>query len=59
MDFKSKTMTLNNKDTIPYLTYNSLSEISFINHGFSTRLGGVSKGIFSSMNMALDRKSVV
>ncbi|MGN1466806.1 MAG: peptidoglycan editing factor PgeF [Ruminococcus sp.] len=55
MDFKSKTMTLNNKDTIPYLTYNSLSEISFINHGFSTRLGGVSKGFFSSMNMAFNR----
>lgn len=48
-------MKLNNKDTVPYLTYNSLSEIKFIKHGFSTRLGGVSKGIFSSMNLALNR----
>lgn len=55
MEFSSKTMTLNNKDTIPYLTYNSLSEIKFINHAFSTRLGGASKGIFSSMNMAFNR----
>lgn len=55
MDFFSKTMTLNNFDSVPYLTYNSLSEISFINHVFSTRLGGVSTGEFSSMNMAFNR----
>lgn len=55
MEFSSKTMTLNNKDTTPYLTYNSLSEVKFINHAFSTRLGGVSEGIFSSMNMAFNR----
>lgn len=55
MNFKSKTMTLNNMDTVPYLTYNSLSEINFINHAFSTRLGGVSEGEFTSMNMAFNR----
>ncbi len=55
MIFKSKVMSLNNTDTVPYLTYNSLSEISFINHAFSTRLGGVSQGEFSSMNMAFNR----
>lgn len=55
MNFHSKTMTLNNSDTVPYLTYNSLSEIKFINHAFSTRLGGVSKGEFTSMNMAFNR----
>lgn len=48
-------MTLNNTDSVPYLTYNSLSEIKFINHAFSTRLGGVSDGIFSTMNMAFNR----
>lgn len=53
--FKSNTMTLNNPDTVPYLTYNSLSEIKFINHAFSTRLGGVSEGIFKSMNLAFNR----
>jgi len=54
-DFNSKTMTLNNPDKVPYLTYNSLKEIRFIKHAFSTRLGGVSKGIFSTMNMAFNR----
>lgn len=55
MDINSKTMKLNNADTVPYLTYNSLGEIKFIKHGFSTRLGGVSKGIFTSMNLAFNR----
>lgn len=48
-------MTLNNPESVPYLTYNSLSQIKFINHAFSTRLGGVSQGEFSSMNMAFNR----
>lgn len=55
MNFQSKTMTINSPDTVPYLTYNSLSEINFINHAFSTRLGGVSAGEFTSMNMAFNR----
>lgn len=55
MNFQSNTMTLNSPDTVPYLTYNSLSEINFINHAFSTRLGGVSAGEFTSMNMAFNR----
>ena len=55
MDFSSKTMTLNNPDSVPYLTYNSLSEIKFINHAFSTRIGGVSAGEFTSMNLAFNR----
>jgi len=42
-------------DTTPYLTYNKLNEISFIRHAFSTRLGGVSKGICESMNLAFGR----
>lgn len=55
MKFNSKTMTLNNADSVPYLTFNSLSEIKFINHAFSTRLGGVSQGEFASMNLAFNR----
>lgn len=55
MNINSKTMKLNNTHSVPYLTYNSLSEISFINHAFSTRLGGVSQGEFTSMNMAFNR----
>ncbi len=55
MNFQSNTMTLNSPASVPYLTYNSLSEINFINHAFSTRLGGVSEGEFTSMNMAFNR----
>ena len=55
MNFQSNTMTLNSPASVPYLTYNSLSEIKFINHAFSTRLGGVSEGEFTSMNMAFNR----
>lgn len=55
MNFQSNTMTLNSPYSVPYLTYNSLSEINFINHAFSTRLGGVSEGEFTSMNMAFNR----
>lgn len=55
INFKSEIMNLNNTDTTPYLTYKKLEEIPFIMHGFSTRLGGVSQGIFNSMNLALNR----
>lgn len=48
-------MNINNTDSTPYLTYKKLEDIDFIKHGFSTRLGGVSEGIFSSMNLAFNR----
>ncbi|MBE6823724.1 MAG: peptidoglycan editing factor PgeF [Ruminococcaceae bacterium] len=57
MNINSKTMKLNKKDGVHFLTYNKLSEIDFINHAFSTRLGGVSKGIFESMNMSFEHDS--
>lgn len=47
----SKNAILNVDTEVPYLTFPSLSEISFIRHGFSTRLGGVSKGCFETMNL--------
>ena len=55
MNFTSKTMRLQNADTVPYLQFNSLSELKFIRHAFSTRLGGVSEGEFTSMNTAFNR----
>ncbi len=55
MKFTSKTMRLQNADTVPYLQFNSLSELKFIRHAFSTRLGGVSEGEFTSMNTAFNR----
>lgn len=55
MKFSSNVMKLNNVNSVPYLTYNSLSEIDFINHAFSTRLGGVSTDEFTCMNLAFNR----
>lgn len=53
--FNSSIMNLNTKNNIPYLTYKTLENIPFINHAFSTKLGGVSKGEFASMNLAFNR----
>lgn len=36
---------------VPYVSFPALSEIPFLRYGFSTRLGGVSTGFFSSMNL--------
>lgn len=40
---------------VEYLTFPSLEETGAVNHLFSTRLGGVSEGIFSSMNLSYTR----
>lgn len=40
---------------VPYLEYPVFSETGIVRHGFSTRLGGVSKGCFASMNLSFDR----
>ena len=37
----------------PYIQYKRLNETGIVHHGFSTRLGGVSKGIYSSMNFSV------
>ena len=39
----------------PYLVCEKLEEVPFISHGFSTRKGGVSEGIFDSMNLSFTR----
>lgn len=40
---------------IPYLAFERFLKLSFIKHGFSTRLGGVSENEFSSMNLSYER----
>ncbi len=54
-NFKSDIMQLNISNDVPFLKYNALNDISFINHAFSTKLGGVSSGEFTSMNLAFNR----
>lgn len=39
----------------PYISFPALSELGFVKHGFSTRLGGKSTGIFASMNLGFGR----
>lgn len=52
MDFvNNKNTVLNTENKAPFITFPALSNIPFIRHGFSTRLGGVSKGYFESMNL--------
>ena len=45
---------LEHKTDVPYLSFPVLSQFSFIKHGFSTRLGGVSSGVLATMNFGSD-----
>lgn len=47
----SNSARLNKTKDIPYIEFPALCDIPFITHGFSTRLGGVSSGMFSSLNL--------
>lgn len=55
MDFTSNTMRLHNGEGAAYLTFDRLQSVPFVNHAFSTRLGGVSAGEFSTMNLSFGR----
>jgi len=56
MKFHNNKNAILNIDTkVPFLTFPSLTEINFIRHGFSTRLGGVSKDCFETMNLGYSR----
>lgn len=48
-------MNVNHKNGVTYLTYPAFDCVEGILHGFSTRLGGVSQGIYSSMNLSFTR----
>lgn len=40
---------------VPYLAYPLLEQTGLVNHGFSTRLGGVSTGCWATMNISTSR----
>ena len=48
-------MNVNQKNGVTWLTYPAFEKIPGIVHGFSTRLGGVSQGIYESMNLSFTR----
>lgn len=41
--------------TVPYLSFTMFRDTGLVTDGFSTRLGGVSRGCFSSLNLSFDR----
>ena len=57
-DFKKKTderiMQLK-AGSVPLLYFPLLQQIPFVGHGFTTREGGVSEGMFSSLNLSFTR----
>lgn len=48
-------LQINKAGELEYLTFPALTETDLVKHLFTTRFGGVSKGIFASMNMSYTR----
>ena len=55
MIFYSHSMELNIKNGVSFLRFPSINKLGFVNHAFSTKLGGISSGEFSSMNLSFNR----
>lgn len=47
-------MNIRTKEGVTLLAFQELEELSFLTHAFSTRFGGVSEGIYASMNFKED-----
>lgn len=52
MNFESDVMALNFEGDVGYLTFKDFKKYNFINHAYLTRLGGVSKNEFKSLNLS-------
>ena len=48
-------MQIKENKGVTWLTYPAFEQFTDIVHGFSTRLGGVSEGIYASMNLSFTR----
>ena len=57
LKYKDQKHTIDEKEKggVPYLSFPLLEETGIVNQGFSTRLGGVSKGGCASMNISIHR----
>ena len=49
---QESTLKLNEVFEVPFFTYEHLEECGMVVHGFSTRMGGVSTGDCSTMNLS-------
>lgn len=52
---KTETLCARQDGEMLYYTFPALDDLGCVRHGFSTRLGGVSDGIFASMNLSFTR----
>ena len=52
---EAEDMRLVEKNGVPYFVFENLENMGLVRHGFSTRLGGVSEGCLSSMNLSFTR----
>lgn len=59
MEFAKKTeetvLELLERNEVPFFVFPALENTGMVRHGFSTRLGGVSQGEFSTMNLSFTR----
>ena len=57
LNYKNKEHIFDEKEEngVPFLSYPMLEKTGIVNHGFSTRLGGVSKGPCATMNISTTR----
>ncbi len=47
-------MNKETREDVTFMTFESLKNVG-VKHGFSTKLGGVSEGVFESMNLGFGR----
>lgn len=52
---ESRALAAHVQEDLLYYSFPSLDALPFVRHGFSTRLGGVSRGIYASMNLSFTR----
>ena len=52
---KTEALCAHQERDLLYYTFPALDDLGCVRHGFSTRLGGVSEGIFASMNLSFTR----
>lgn len=55
---ESKTLTLHQKGDVVYYSFPHIDAFSCFKTGFSTRLGGVSEGIYACMNLSYTRGDI-
>ena len=52
---QTESLRFRERDSVPVVVFPALEAVPFVRHGFSTRLGGVSQGIYASMNLSFTR----